>query len=63
MGRRASKIWDHYPEFDETSLGICVIGSRNDLQDHQTTALNLLLENLKAELPGIQQLKYIYKEN
>ena len=63
MGRHASKIGAHYPEFDETSLGICVIGSRNYLQDHQTIALTLLLENLKAEFPEIQQVKYIYKEN
>ena len=63
MGRHASKKGAHYPEFDETSLGICVIGSRNDLQDHQSIALTLLLENLKSEFPEIQQVKYIYEEN
>ena len=63
MGRHASKIGAHYPEFDENSLGICVIGSRNDLQDHQSIALTLLLEYLKTEFPEIQQVKYIYKEN
>ena len=63
MGRHASKIGAHYPEFDETSLGICIIGSRNDLQDHQSIALTLLLESLKTEFPEIQQVKYIYKEN
>jgi len=63
MGRHASKIGAHYPKFDEISLGICVIGSRNDLQDHQSIALTLLLENLKAEFPEIQQVKYIYKKN
>ena len=63
MGRHASKIGAHYPELDENSLGICVIGSRNDLQDHQSIALTLLLENLKTEFPEIQQVKYIYKKN
>ena len=63
MGRHASKIGAHYPEFDEISLGICVIGSRDDLQDHQSVALTLLLESLKAEFPEIQKVKYIYKEN
>ena len=63
MGRHASKIGFHYPEFDKTSLGICVIGSRNDLQDNQSIALTLLLESLKTEFPEIQQVKYIYKKN
>ena len=63
MGRHASKIGAHYPEFDETSIGICVIGSRNYLQDDQNIALTLLLESLKAEFPEIQKVKYIYKEN
>ena len=63
MGRHASKIGAHFPEFDETSIGICMIGSRNDLQDHQSIALTLLLESLKTEFPEIQQVKYIYKEN
>ena len=63
MGRHVSKIGAHYPEFDETSLGICVIGSRHDLDDSQSIALTLLLENLKAEFPEIEKVKYIYKEN
>ena len=63
MGRHASKIGAHYSEFDETSLGICVIGSRHDLEDSQSIALTLLLENLKAEFPKIEKVKYIYKEN
>ena len=62
MGRHASKIGVHYPEFDETSLGICVVGSRNDLQEHQSIALTLLLESLKTQFPEIQQVKYIYKK-
>ena len=62
MGRHASKIGAHYREFDETSLGICVIGSRHDLQEHQSVALTLLLENLKNDFPEIQKVKYIYKE-
>ena len=63
MGRHASKIGAHYPEFDETSLGVCVIGSRHDLEDSQSIALTLLLENLKAEFPEIEKVKYIYNEN
>ena len=63
MGRHASKIGAHYPEFDETSLGICVVGSRNHLQEHQSITLTLLLESLKTEFPEIQKVKYIYKEN
>ena len=62
MGRHSSKIGAHYPEFDENSLGICVIGSRKDLKDHQSIALTLLLESLKTE-SEIKQVKYIYKEN
>ena len=62
MGRHASKIGAHYPEFDETSLGVCVIGSRHDLEDSQSIALTLLLENLKAEFPEIEKVKYIYNE-
>ena len=49
-------------EFDETSLGICVIGSRHDLEDSQSIALTLLLENLKVEFPEIEKVKYIYNE-
>ena len=62
MGRHSSKIGAHYPEFDESSLGICVIGSRHDLDDSQSIALTLLLENLKAEFPEIEKVKYIYNE-
>ncbi len=63
MGRHASKVGSHYPEFDETSLGICVIGSRNEMEDSQSVALTLLLENLKNEYPDIEKVKYIYIES
>lgn len=63
MGRHASKIGAHYPEFDENSLGICIIGSRHEMEDAQSVALTLLLENLKNEFPDIETAKYIYNES
>jgi len=63
MGRHASKVGAHYPEFDKNSLGICIIGSRHEMEDAQSVALTLLLENLKNDFPDIERVKYIYKEN
>ena len=63
MGRHASKIGAHHPDFDESSLGVCVIGSRHEMEDSQSIALTLLLEKLKAEYPEIEKVKYIYSEN
>ena len=34
MGRPTSKVGAHYPEFDQTSLGICIIGSRHEMQQY-----------------------------
>ena len=56
MGRHASKIGFHYPEFNENSLGICVIGSKNELQEQQSIDLTILLENLKAEFTEIKKV-------
>ena len=63
MGRHSSKVGAYSSEFNETSLGICVIGSRHEMEDAQSIALTLLLENLKTEFPEIERMKYIYKES
>jgi hypothetical protein len=63
MGRHSSKVGAFSPEFDETSLGVCVIGARHEMEDTQSIALTLLLEKLKTEFPEIESVKYIYKEN
>ena len=63
MGRHASKVGAYSPEFDETSLGICVIGTRHEMEDAQSISLTLLLENLKTEFPEIESAMYIYKDN
>jgi N-acetyl-anhydromuramyl-L-alanine amidase AmpD len=63
MGRHSSKVGAYSPDFDETSLGVCVIGERHKMEDAQSLALTLLLENLKAEFPEIESAKYIYNEH
>ena len=63
MGRHSSKVGAYSPDFDENSLGICVIGERHEMEDAQSIALTLLLENLKAEFPEIESAKYIYNED
>ena len=63
MGRHSSKVGAYSPEFDDTSLGICVIGKRHEMEDAQSIALTLLLETLKAEFPEIESAKYIYNED
>ena len=63
MGRLSSKVGAYSPDFDETSLGVCVIGERHEMEDAQSIALTLLLENLKAEFPEIESAKYIYNED
>jgi N-acetyl-anhydromuramyl-L-alanine amidase AmpD len=63
MGRHSSKVGAYSPDFDETSLGVCVIGERHEMEDAQSIALTLLLENLKAEFPEIESAKYIYNED
>ena len=63
MGRHSSKVGGYSPDFDETSLGVCVIGERHEMENAQSIALTLLLENLKAEFPEIESAKYIYNED
>jgi len=60
MGRHASKVGAHHPELDATSIGVCVIGNRDEMSDEQSIALTLLLENLKTEYPAIETVKYLY---
>ena len=62
MGRHVSKIGSHYPELDDTSIGICVIGNREEMSDEQSIALTLFLENLKSEYPSLETVKYLYKK-
>jgi N-acetylmuramoyl-L-alanine amidase len=61
MGRHVSKIGFHNPELDDTSIGICVIGNRDNMTDEQSIHLTLLLENLKSEYPSLETVKYLYK--
>ena len=63
MGRHSSKVGAYSPEFDETCLGICIIGTRHEMEDAQSISLTLLLENLKTEFPEIESAMYIYKDN
>lgn len=63
MGRHVSKIGFHHPELDETSIGICVIGNRDEMSDEQSIALTLLLENLKSDYPSLETVKYLYKNH
>ena len=63
MGRHSSKVGAYSPDFNENSLGICVIGERHEMEDAQSIALTLLLQNLKAEFPEIKSAKYIYNED
>ena len=62
MGRHVSKIGSHYPELDDTSIGVCVIGNREEMSDEQSIALTLLLENLKSEYPSLETVKYLHKK-
>lgn len=63
MGRHVSKIGSHYPELDEISIGVCVIGNRNEMSDEQSLALTLLLEYLKTDYPSLETVKYLYKNH
>jgi N-acetyl-anhydromuramyl-L-alanine amidase AmpD len=63
MGRHISKTGSHYPELDKSSIGICVIGYRDEMNDEQSIALTLLLEKLKSDYPSLETVKYIYKNN
>jgi N-acetyl-anhydromuramyl-L-alanine amidase AmpD len=63
MGRHVSKVGFHYPELDESSIGICIIGSRHEMSDEQSIYLTLLLENLKSDYPSLETVKYIYRNH
>ncbi len=63
MGRHVSRIGSHHPELDDISIGVCVIGNREEMSDEQSTALTLLLESLKSEYPSLETVKYLYKKN
>ena len=63
MGRHVSKVGHHYPEFDDTSIGVCVIGGRNEMSDQQSLSLTLLLEHLKNDYPSLETVKYVYKNH
>lgn len=61
MGRHQSKVGNHYPEFDAVSVGVCVVGERDDLNESQSIALALLLDKLQRDYPGLESVKYIYR--
>ncbi len=63
MGRHVSKIGSHHADMDATSIGICVIGNRDDMDSEQSIALTLLLENLKSDYPSLETVKYLYTRN
>jgi len=62
MGRHVSKVGSHHAELDDISIGVCVIGNREEMSDEQSIALTLLLENLKSEYPSLETVKYLYKK-
>jgi N-acetyl-anhydromuramyl-L-alanine amidase AmpD len=61
MGRHVSRVGFHYPELNDTSVGVCVIGIRDEMSDEQSIALTLLLEKLKSDYPSLETVKYLYK--
>ena len=63
MGRHVSKMGSHYPELDDISIGVCIIGNRNEMSDEQSLALTLLLEYLKTDYPTLEVVKYLYKNH
>lgn len=63
MGRHVSKVGAHHPELDAVSIGICVIGNRDDMSDEQSIALTLMLENLKSDFPSLETVKYLYQRD
>ena len=63
MGRHVSRVGFHHPEFNDTSVGVCVIGIRDEMSDEQSIALTLLLEKLKSDYPSLETVKYLYKSH
>ena len=63
MGRHVSKVGFHHQELNDTSIGVCVIGIRDEMSDEQSIALTLLLEKLKTDYPSLETVKYLYKQH
>ncbi|MZH02034.1 MAG: hypothetical protein F3745_01130 [Nitrospinae bacterium] len=63
MGRHVSRVGFHHPELNDTSIGVCVIGTRDEMSDEQSIALTLLLEKLKCDYPSLETVKYLYKKH
>ena len=63
MGRHVSREGFHHPEFNDTSVGVCVIGNRDEMSDEQSIALTLLLEKLNSDYPSLETVKYLYKSH
>ena len=61
MGRHVSRIGFHHPEHNDISVGVCVVGNRDEMSDEQSIALTLLLEKLKSDYPSLETVKYLYK--
>lgn len=61
MGRHQSKVGSHHREYDEVSVGICVAGERDDMNEAQSMALTLLLDKLQKDYPALESIKYIYR--
>jgi len=61
MGRHQSMAGRHYPEFDAVSVGVCVVGKRDDLNERQSIALTLLLDKLQKDYPELESIKYFYR--
>lgn len=60
-GRDQNKVGAHSPEFDETSVGICVVGGKGDMSFDQKIALDLLLAKIKEDHPEMESVKYVYR--
>ncbi len=61
MGRHQSQVGAHYPEFDAVSIGVCVVGERDNMNEKQSIALTLLLDKLQTDFPSLKSVKYIYR--
>ena len=61
MGRHPSRVGAHHPDFDDNSIGVCVIGDRRALSEAQELAVMLLLDKLRADYPQIEKVNYLYR--
>ncbi len=62
MGRHQSRVGAHHPEFDATSIGVCVLGNRFSLNEEQELALILLMDKLRADYPTAEKVNYVYRQ-